>query len=222
MLAVAAALVGLGLSALITWTAGDALWAWLAACTPVAALAMARCGPFRSAPVALLLAFVLWAIGNTVVATYDGQDEAILVFRDPPGLLALWRTLGALVAGLAVARLALAAAREERASLAVPMALGVGACLAALALLEMPLSAWLLNRGGGEAIAVGSVMASLDFPVRVLLHTVAGVLGVATALLLARLHRPEWFRPPPPPPLTAPLRSKARSNPRRPAADPTA
>lgn len=222
VLALTCVLLGLGLSGLLTWTADDALWAWLAAFAPTAALAMARCGPFGSAPSVLMLGFVLWAIGNTVVATYDGQDEAILAFRDPPGLLALWRTLGALVAGLAVARLALAGAREERASLAVPMALGVGACLAALALLEMPLSAWLLNRGGGEAIAVGSVMASLDFPVRVLLHTMAAVLGVATALLLARLHRPEWFRAPPPPPLVAPLRSKAKARSPRPAADPTA
>lgn len=221
VLAVAAAAISLGLSGLLTWTASSALWAWLGALAPVAVIAMARCGPLRSAPVALLLAYVLWAIGNTVVATYQGQDEAVLAFRDPPGLLALWRTLGALVAGLAVARLALAVAREERPSLAVPMSVGLGACLAALALIEMPLSAWLLNRGGGEAIAVGSVMASLDFPVRVLLHSLAGVLGVAAALLMARLHRPDWFRPPPPPPLKAPMRSKARTRASRPTAEPT-
>lgn len=209
VLALAAAAASTALAGLLTWTAGEALWAWLAALAPVAAVAMLRCGPVRSAPLALLLAATLWAIGNTVVATYDGRDEAILVMRDPPGLLALWRTLAAAVAGFALARLARAASRE-RGGVAVPMALAAGACAAAAALIEMPLSAWLLNRGGGEAIAVGSVMASLDLPVRVLLHTLAGVLAVGSALLFARLHRPEWFRAPPPPPLPAPVRAKPR------------
>lgn len=220
VLAVAAAGVSLVLSGLVTWVAEGALWAWLAALLPVAAVAIARVGPVRSAPVALLAAYVLWAIGNTVVAHYDGGGDATLRFRDAPGVLALWRTLGAALAGLALARLALAAAPGEPRASALPMAVGLGACLAAVALLEMPLSAWLMNRGGGEAIAVGSVMASLDRPVRVLLHVLAGVLLVGAAVLAARLRRPDWFRPPPPPPLPSPMRTKAR--PPRPSARPTA
>lgn len=209
--AVVASVASLVLAGAVGWLADEALWAWLAALLPVAALAFARCGAVRSAPVVLLLAFVLWAIGNTVVAQYEGGRDATLVFRDAPGVLALWRALGALVGGLALARLALAAAPDEPRASAVPMALGAGACLAAVALLEMPLSAWLLNRGEGEAIAVGSVMASLDRPVRVLLHALAGVLTVGAALLIARLRRPDWFRPPPAPPLPAPVRSKSRA-----------
>lgn len=220
-LAVAAVGACLGLTALTTWLADQALWTWLVALVPVAALAFARCGAVRSAPHVLLLAYVLWAIGNTVVATYDGrQDGAVLVFRDAPGLLALWRTLGAAVAAVALARLALAASPGEARAVEVPLAIGIGACLAALALIEMPLSAWLLNRGEGEAIAVGSVMASLDFPVRVLLHSLAGLLAVGAALMAARLRRPDWFRPPPPPPLKAPVRTKA-TRPPRPSARPT-
>jgi hypothetical protein len=202
------------LAALTTWQDGGALWAWLAALLPAAGVAFLRLGGLASAPVALLLAFALWAIGNTVVAHYDGGGEAVLQFRDAPGVLALWRTLGAALGGAVAARLALLAGRRERVSVAGPAAVGAGASLAALALLEMPLAAWLLNRGGGEAIAVGSLLASQDPPVRILLHSLAALCGVAAALLLARVQRPEWFRPPPPPPLPAPVRRKAARPPR--------
>lgn len=213
---VAAAVASTLLAAVTTWLGGGALWAWLAALLPVAAVAFARLGGALSAPTTLLAAFVLWAIGNTVVASYNGGEEAILQFRDPPGVLALWRTLGAALAGAAAARLALLAGRRERGSVAVPAAIGAGASLAALALMEMPLAAWLMNRGEGEAIAVGSLVASQDPPVRILLHSLAGLCGVAAAILLARVHRPEWFRPPPPPPLPAPIRRKSASRPPRP------
>lgn len=213
---VAASGASLALAALATWLGGGALWAWLAALLPVAAFAFARLGGGASAPTVLLAAFALWAVGNTVVATYDGGDEAILQFRDAPGLLALWRTLGAAVGGTVAARLALLAGRRERVSVAGPAAVGAGASLAALVLMEMPLAAWLLNRGGGEAIAVGSLLASQDPPVRILLHSLAGLCGVAAALLLARVQRPEWFRPPPPPPLPAPIRRKTGTRPPRP------
>lgn len=211
-----AALASAALAALTTWLDGGALWAWLAALLPAALVAFLRLGAWNSAAVTLLLAFVLWAIGNTVVAHYDGSDEAVLQFRDAPGVLALWRTLGAALGGAVAARLALLAGRRERVSVAGPAAVGAGASLAALALLEMPLAAWLMNRGGGEAIAVGSLLASQDPPVRILLHSLAGLCGVAAAILLARVHRPEWFRPPPPPPLAAPVRRKSPSRPPRP------
>jgi hypothetical protein len=208
----AGSVLSAALAAATTWSDAGALWAWLAVLLPAAAVAFARLGGWRSAPTTLLAAFALWAIGNTVVAHYESGDEAILQFRDPPGVLALWRTLGAALAGAAAARLALLAGRRERVAVAVPAAVGAGACLAALALMEMPLAAWLLNRGGGEAIAVGSLLASQDPPVRILLHSLAGLCGVAAALLLARVHRPEWFQPPPPPPLQAPVRRKSPSS----------
>jgi hypothetical protein len=102
----------------------------------------------------------------------------------------------------------------------VPLAIGAGACLAAVALMEMPLTAWLITRGDGEAIAVGSVVASQEPAVRILLHSIAGLLGTAAAVLLSRLGRPDWFRSPPPPPLSAPMRAKGTRPPRPTSARP--
>ena len=218
-LAVAAAAASALLAAVATWFVDAAMWAWLLAFLPVAVVAAARLGGASSAPHLFLTGFILWAIGNTVVASYNGNTAGVLQFRDPPGLLALWRTIGAAVAGLAAARLALRLARREPGSVGLPHAIGAGACLAAVALMEMPLTAWLITRGDGEAIAVGSVVAAQEPVVRILLHSLAGLLGVAAALLVARLHRPDWFRAPPPPPLPAPVRPKAHRPP-RPASKP--
>lgn len=218
--AVVAVVASTLLAAAATWFLDGALWAWLVALLPVAALATLRLGSAASAPHAFLLGFVLWAIGNTVVAFYNGNTAGVLQFRDAPGTLALWRTLGAAVAGVAASRLALRLARREPGSRGVPLAIGAGACLAAVALMEMPLTAWLITRGDGEAVAVGSVLASQEPAVRIILHSLAGLLGVGAALLVARLHRPDWFRAPPPPPLPAPLRPKV-TRPPRPAAKAT-
>ncbi len=209
--AVAATLL---LAAVGTWLLDGVLWAWMLALLPVTIVAASRLGSAASAAPMFLLAFVVWAIGNTVWASYNGTSTSALQFHDPPGLLALWRTLGAAVAGLAAARLALRLAHGERGSTAVPLAIGAGGCLAAVALLEMPLAAWLITSGNQAAIAVGSVVASQEPAVRILLHSVAGLLGVAAAILVARLHRPDWFRAPPPPPLAAPMRVKGTRPPR--------
>jgi hypothetical protein len=219
--AVLAAIASCGLAAAGTWFLDGALWAWLLALLPVAALAATRFNGSSGAPHLFLLGFVLWAIGNTVVASYNGNSAGVLQFRDAPGLLALWRTLGAAVAGIAATRLALRLAGDEPGSTAVPLAVAAGACLAAVALMEMPLTAWLITRGEDDAIAVGSVVASQEPGVRILLHSVAGLLGVAAAVLVARQRRPDWFRPPPPPPLPAPMRAKG-TRPPRPAAKPAA
>lgn len=183
-----------------------ALWAWLFALLPAASVAAFMAGPRLSAPVVLLGAFTLWAIGNTVQATYDAREgSTVLAFVTPPGLLALWRTLGALVAATALARLARGLGDGRLASL--PLAAGAGFATAAVALLEMPLTAWLINRPGVDAIAVGSIVASLDPPVRAIVHTVATALAIAAATLVALLHRPEWFARPPRGPV-ATVRSK--------------
>jgi hypothetical protein len=84
--------------------------------------------------------------------------------------------------------------------------------------MEMPLTAWLITRGDGEAVAVGSVVASQEPVVGILLYSIAGLLGVAAAVLIARLHRPDWFRAPPPPPVPQ-LRPKL-ARPPRPSAKP--
>ncbi|MFA5943232.1 MAG: hypothetical protein WC876_02060, partial [Candidatus Thermoplasmatota archaeon] len=167
------------LAAVATWFIEGAMWAWVLALLPVAILAATRLGGAASALHVFLLGFSLWAIGNTVVAYYNGNTAGILQFREAPGLLALWRTLGATVAGVAAARLAHRLAQREPGSVGLPMAIGAGACLAAVALMEMPLTAWLITRGDGEAVAVGSVVASQEPVVGILLHSIAGLLGVA-------------------------------------------
>lgn len=208
------AVAATALAAVATWAIDGALWAWLLALLPLAVFAALRLGSSASAPHLLLLGFVLWAMGNTVVASYNGTTAGVLQFRDAPGLLALWRTLGAAVAGLAAARLALRLSDRGPGSAGLPCAIGIGASLAAVALMEMPLAAWVIMRGDGEAVAVGSVVASQGPAVRILLHSLAGLLGVTAALLLARLQRPEWFRTPPPPPLPAAVRPKGTRPPR--------
>ncbi len=185
------ALAGAGTlaTALTQW---PALWTWLLALLPAAAVAAVATGPRRSAPLVLLVAFTLWAIGNTVQATYAATEGSnVLSFVTAPGLLALWRTLGAVVAATALARLARGLGDGRFASL--PLAAGAGLAASAVVLLEMPLTAWLVNRPGVDAIAVGSVVASLDPPVQAILHTVAAVLAVSAAMLVALLQRPEWF-----------------------------
>lgn len=186
----------IGLAGLSTWLFTDALWAWLLAFLPGAAFAATRLHGRLAAASVLQLAFVLWAIGNTVEASYDGsQGTAILAFTTPPGLLALWRTLGAVVAAVALARLAHDLRGLDRSTW--PAAVGAGAAVAGVALLEMPLTAWLLARPGVDAIAVGSVVASLDAPVRITLHIVAALLAFGAAVLVAFLQRPDWFHKPP-------------------------
>jgi hypothetical protein len=186
------AIVAVLLAGLATFAFKGALWAWLAAVVPVAGLAAAQAGARRAAPLALLAAFLLWGLGNTVQATYSAADgSAVLEFRTPPGVLALWRTLGAVVAAAALTRLARGLGDGRLA--AWPVAAGAGLALGAVALLEMPLTAWLMARPGVDAIAVGSVVASLDPPVRATVHTVAVVLAATAALLVALLQRPDWF-----------------------------
>jgi hypothetical protein len=100
-----------------------------------------------------------------------------------------------------------------------PGLLALWRTLAAVALLEMPLTAWLMVRPATvDAIAVGSVVASLDSAVRITLHVVAAGLSVAAALLVARLHRPDWFGRPPRRPVAV-IRPKSVAP--RPATAPT-
>lgn len=187
-----AVVASIALAGIATWAIGPALWAWILALVPAAAVAATRCGARLSAPHVLLVAFLLWAVGNTVEATYDGSEgNGTLSFATPPGVLALARTVGALLAAIAAGRLARRLG-DDRAS-RLPLAAGAGLGLGAVALLEMPLTAWLSTRTGIDAISVGSVVASLDAPVRAIVHTVATVLAVATAVLVALLHRADWF-----------------------------
>lgn len=181
----------LALGIVATWTDAPVLWGWLLACLPSAIAASVWAGHRDSAPTLLLVAFLLWGIGNTIEATYDGGAESALRFRTSPGLLALVRTVAAVVAAVALGRLARLLGKPTLASAA--LAAGIGLSLGAVALLELPLTAWLTPRPALDAIAVGSLVASLDAPVRIALHSVAAFLAALAAVLVARLHRPDWF-----------------------------
>lgn len=190
--AVVAAACTLALGIVATWAIPACLWAWLLTALPTTLVAVLWCGGRNSAVHLLLLAFLLWGIGNTIEATYDGGAQSALAFRNSPGLLALWRAVAAVLAGCALARLATRLAPRAPATLA--LAAGAGLALGAVVLLELPLTAWLTPRPTIDAIAVGSIVASLDAPVRITLHAVAATLAGTAALLVARLHRPDWFR----------------------------
>lgn len=192
VVATACALAGLAGCGLVSLADGGALWPWLVAVLPLAVLAVVAGRPRDAAPAALFACFLLWAIGNTIVATYDGNQEGVLRFETPPGVLALWRTVAVLGAAAVVFR-PLRGLGAQLGMVATPLAAGVAICAGAIVLLEMPLWAWLTPRAGTDALAVGSLLASFDAPVRASIHVVCSVLAAAGAILMARLQRPDWF-----------------------------
>jgi hypothetical protein len=167
---------------------------WLLASLPVA-MAGVRLRSVRLGSALLLVtAWSAWGLGNSMVARYDPTDAGLIQFQGSPGALALWRLLGAILAGLAAARLARSAGRSEGARVAWPLAGTTGLCIVAIAFLELPLSIWTDSSSHGQVVALGSSLASQDPPVQAVLHAVALAAGVAAALMVARLCRPEWFQ----------------------------
>lgn len=207
---VAAACIAFLLTFLTTFALAGALWPWLLAALPMAAAAWRNEKAAATLPL-LLAAFAAWCIGNTIVASYRGAEGAALVFADSAGSLALWRSLAALLGGLAMFRLARRLGNERR-SIALVLAGGIGVCAAGVALLELPLAVWTITAATGESVGVGTVVASQDAGVRITMHAVSMALTVSAALLAARLHRPEWFMRPRPPPLAAPQPTKTPSS----------
>ncbi|MEA3204019.1 MAG: hypothetical protein QOI63_1699 [Thermoplasmata archaeon] len=166
---------------------------WMLACAP-AALAALGLRPIRPG-VALLLvtAWATWCLGNSFAAAYDPSDAALIQFQGSLGVLALWRLLGAALAGLAAARLAQAAGQAQGARVAWPLAACTGLCLVAVALLELPLSIWAESSTHGQVVAIGSALASQEPAVQALMHGIALAAAVAAAVMVARLCRPGWF-----------------------------
>ncbi|HEX2065590.1 MAG TPA: hypothetical protein VHI93_02145, partial [Candidatus Thermoplasmatota archaeon] len=118
---------------------------------------------FAAAGAATLLAgWAAWCMGNTLAATYDPRDAALLQFDGSPGVLALWRVLGAALAGLAAARLAHAAGSAQGAKVVWPLAAGTGLCVVAVALLELPLAIWTESSPHGQLVKVGSTVAAQE------------------------------------------------------------
>jgi hypothetical protein len=92
----------------------------------------------------------------------------------------------------------------ERGARAGAAATGLAVALVLLAILEMPLSAWVISDIHGQTLAVGSAIASQDGSVRAVMHTLAAAASVLGAWLLARMLRPEWFGRRPPAAVRAP------------------
>jgi hypothetical protein len=189
---IAAILVSLALAGSATFLLDGPVWGWVLASAPVA-IAAQRLRPARLGTAALLLlAWSTWCVGNTLAARYDPTDAGLIQFYGSPGVLALWRLLGAVLAGLAMVRLARAAGETAGARLAWPMAASLGLCVIAIALLELPLSIWADSNEHGQFVYVGTAVASQGPAVQWVMHAIALAAAVASAVMLARLLRPGW------------------------------
>lgn len=187
----------LGLSLLLAGIATLLLegpvWGWMLATAPAAIAAQRLRAPRANAALLLLAAWATWCLGNSLSAHYDPTDAALIQFNGSPGVLALWRLLGAALAGLAVARLARSAAHRQGAKVAWPLAACTGLCVIAIALLELPLSVWTESSSHGQLVAVGTALASQDAAVQGVMHAIALAAALAAAIMVSRLLRPEWF-----------------------------
>lgn len=195
--------VALGIGALAaavaTWALDGALWPWALMFAPVTWYAWRRFSAIGSLWPGLVLAIVCWGIGNTVVGVFrltENADHA-LTLQDPPGVLALFRFLGVLVAAVSVARLARAHVDAKNA-VAWPLAALIAGAVGLLMFLELSFAAWIAPRSEGEFVGIGSLIASQDRAVRAAMHGLAGVGAFLAGVAVARIHRPDWFGRKPP------------------------
>lgn len=176
-----------------------ALWGWIAAGLLATILAVAAGDRAGSTGACLLFAFAVWAAGNSYVAVFHATTGSNLDYSaSGPGLLALARLAGALAGALPVWRLVQAMAAGERASTAIPLAAGAAAAAIGIALLEFPLSVWVLSSERGQSIAMGTMVAGQDTGAAWAMHIIAFLLITGLALAAARALRPEWFGRAPP------------------------
>ncbi|MGB0653317.1 MAG: hypothetical protein ACPGQL_08975 [Thermoplasmatota archaeon] len=195
---IAALSVALVTAALSTFLVGSALLPWILVLAPCTLLALLQRQTAPAAILALLLALTLWGLGNSVVATFDA-DEGSLAHDTPPGLLALARLAALVPAAWAVALFLRAVAAHPPQRRAIPLTVLGSLCAAAIALVELPLSAWVITNEVREFVGAGSLIASQDRAVAVTLHAASHVAALVVALCTAALHRPEWFKRPPTP-----------------------
>lgn len=198
-----AGLVG---AVLATWLLGGALWPWLFCSLPLTIYALSALRAQDSLLPALTTAAILWAIGNTIGGSFQLTTNSQLRYEVSPGMLALWRAMAILLAAWAVARAARAQAAGLRQAIAWPLTMGLAGSIGIIIFFELSLSAWIIRDGGAEYVAIGTLMASLDPPVRAVLHVMAGMGAFLSGLAIARLERPDWFgratpQPTPMPPL---------------------
>ncbi len=187
--------LGAALATVLTFTADGALWPWLAIAGPLSIVAIVVLPPRSVMLPALLGATIMWAIGNTVIGTFQLRDQAQLVFQTDPGLLAMWRALAVAVIAVAVARSARGAPGVPRVA-AWPMTAGLGAAVAIIVFFELPFSAWIINEPNVEYVGIGTVVASQDAAVRFVMHGLSTVAAFSAGILAARLQRPDWFARP--------------------------
>lgn len=176
-----------------------ALWAWVYAALPLVVAAFLAGEAMATAAALAIASYAMWSIGNTVYAHYTPSTVGVPEFDTPPGHLGLFRFIAAALAAWALARLARRAGEAIRPAAAVPLAIGFGIALTAVAFVELPLIAGPDPTTPG-AIVVGSAVAASDESVRVFFHLVAAASLTGGTLALARLLRPEWFATAKPPP----------------------
>jgi len=192
--------VRLGVAAawLLPWAAAatafldlGALMPWLAAALAAAVVAaIARNRPALAAALAIA-AFAAWGIGNTEAATYDpASGSGFLQYwpaqSDTPLVLDLWR-LAAVALGAVAVALELGPARRRAAA-------GFAACLAAFALIELPMAIVTDTATGptpadvgARILEAGSFVAQQEPAVGFVLHGAALAVAAAAGLFALRL-----------------------------------
>ncbi len=197
-----AGLIGAGLATLLI---PGVLWAWVFAALPTAIFGLVALRPRDGLLPAMMVATLLWAIGNTVTGSFQVVSDSSINYDTAPGLLALWRAAAVLIMAWAVARAARDRIETMGRALAWPLTAGMGAAVALIIFLELPFSAWVIHESAVEYVGIGTVVASQDAPVRAVIHALTGTAAFLTGLGAARLHRPDWFRQRAPAASSAPM-----------------
>lgn len=194
------AIASLVLAALGCWLLPGALVPWLLAFLPATAIALAVGGSASTVALAVA-AFAAWAFGNDLAGTFLASEGSDLRDTSSTLLVSLARLVGLALAAAAVARLTRQLGREDRPSIAIPLSALVGVATGLVGLLLLAFDIWVLSTFRGHSVALGSLLASQDTPVQVVMALIAMAFGLAAGLALARLGRPEWFGRTPPRPV---------------------
>lgn len=194
--ALATASLAFVLTGLAAFLSDNALLPWVAASVPLAVHGGFLRARVPAALVQLVAAAALWGRGNTLEAIHDPGALTLLDFATHPSVQALWRIAALIMLAWTASRLALAAARGVRGSVAYPLALSVGFSVAIVAWLQLSFNAWIVPGRGVDAVAIGSLIRSLPTGVRTFLYVLSTALAVGGAAAFARLVRPDWFRRP--------------------------
>jgi hypothetical protein len=140
-----------------------------------------------------MAALAWWALGNTLAASFDAAQGSTLARSVSAELLTLARLAALVLVAWAALLVGRALAPRERPSLTIPLAAALALGAAGIALLELPLEIWVVNRFAGVSVAQGSLLAAQDGSVQMVMHLLTFLVACGALLAVARLVRPEWF-----------------------------